>query len=160
MGNTWLYVLIGVGPWLGAWGFYTIFSLLLQPKTPGPKPVDPATAAARHQEWLDRSLGEQVEAEGLAEIACNRAEAAAAAAVSGGMAGIRQAADTAAKEAEAAAAAATAADILARRRPEGRSEKAEDFAARAAQAAATARAAVEALAEAQAAGASGTSPEI
>jgi hypothetical protein len=158
MGNTWLYVLIGVSPWAAAWGIYTIRNLLRRPQT-GPEPVDPATAAARHQKWLDRSMREQIEAEGLAEGACIRAEEAVAA-VSDGRADIRKAADLAAKEAEVAAAAATAADILARRRPGGKSEKAEDFAARAAQAAATAQAAVAALAEAQPAGASGSSSEI
>jgi hypothetical protein len=158
MGRTWIYVLIGVGLWVAAWGLYTIRSLLWKPKTRS-QPVDLAAEAARDQKWLDRSLREQIEAEGLAEGACIRAEEAVAA-VSDGRADIRKAADLAAKEAEAAAAAATAADILARRRPGGKSEKAEDFAARAAQAAATAQAAVAALTEAQPAGASGSSSEI
>jgi hypothetical protein len=158
MGGTWLYVLIGVGPWVVAWAFYLILPLFRRPKVPGAPPLDPAAQAARHQKWLDLSLREQIEAEALAEDACVRAEAAAAA--SGGTAGVRKAAETAAKEAEAAAAAATAADILARRRPDGRSEKAEDFAARAAQAAAMARAAADALTEAQPTAASDTSPGI
>jgi hypothetical protein len=160
MGRTWIYVLIGVTPWVAAWGLYMIRSLLRRPKTPGSEPVDPVAQAAGHQKWLDRSLRERIEAEGLAEGACIRAEEAAATAVSGGVAGIRRAADIAAKEAETAAAAATAADIMARRLPEGRSEKAEAFAARAAQAAATAQAAVDALAEAQSVGASDGSPAI
>jgi hypothetical protein len=155
----WFYVLIGVGPWVAAWSVFTMVSLVRRAKTLDAQPVDPAAAAAGHQKWLDRSLREQIEAEGLAEGACIRAEEAAAA-VSDGRADIRKAADLAAKEAEAAAAAATAADILARRRPGGKSEKAEDFAARAALAAATAQAAVAALAEAQPAGASGSSSEI
>jgi hypothetical protein len=153
MSEAWLFVLIGVTPWVGAWIYYTVASLRKNPANISLK-VNPADEAEHHRKWLEQSLREQIEAEAMAENACVRAEAAAAAVVSGDPTIVRKAAETAAKEAEAAAAAAEAANIMAKRVPGGRSEKAEDFAARAAQAGATAQAAVDALAATESAEAS------